>query len=79
LKKDLYWTAGDVVAKEAARMAIWTMLAEWVLLWLHESGNGWQTVKHHKQNHVPDDIDSLGTHQNYHTGPLEHNHIDNIK
>jgi hypothetical protein len=37
------------------------------------------TAKHHGQIHVPDGIDSLGTHQNYHTGPLEHNHIDNIK
>jgi hypothetical protein len=55
------------------------MLAELVLLWPRESGNGWQTAKHHEQNHVPDDIDSLGAHQNYHTGPSEHNHIDNIK
>jgi hypothetical protein len=75
--------AGDVVARtEAARMAIWTiLLAELVLLWPRESGNGWQTAKeHHEQIHVLDDIDSLlGAHQNYHTGPLEHNHIDNIK
>jgi hypothetical protein len=79
LKKDLYWKAGDVLAKEAAKMAIRTMLAELVLLWPRESGNGWQTAKHHEQIHVPDDIDSLGAHQNYHTGPSEHNHIDNIK
>jgi hypothetical protein len=60
-------------------MAIRTMLAELVLLWPRESGNGWQTAKHHKQIHVPDDIDSLGAHENYHTGLSEHNHIDNIK
>jgi hypothetical protein len=36
-------------------------------------------AKHHEQIHVPDDIDSLGAHQNYHTGSSEHNHIDNIK
>jgi hypothetical protein len=79
LKKDLFWVAGDVEAKESARTAIRTMLAELVLLWPRESGNGWQTAKHHEQIHVPDDIDSLGAHQNYHTGPSEHNHIDNIK
>jgi hypothetical protein len=60
-------------------MAIQTMLAELVLPWSCESHNGWQTAKHHKHIHVPDDIGSLGTHQKYHTGLLEHNHIDNIK
>jgi hypothetical protein len=79
LKKDFYWKAGDVQAKEAARTAIQTMLAQLVQLWPREQGQGWQTAKHHEQIHVPDDIDSLGAHQNYHTGPSEHHHIDNIK
>jgi hypothetical protein len=29
--------------------------------------------------HVPDYIDAYGAHRNYHTGPSEHNHIENIK
>jgi hypothetical protein len=79
LKKDFYWKAGDTIAKEAARTAIQTMLAQLVALWPRDRGQGWQTAKHHEQIHVPDDIDSLGAHQNYHTGSSEHNHIDNIK
>jgi hypothetical protein len=79
LKKDFYWKAGDAAAKEAARTAIQTMLAQLVDLWPRTRGQGWQTAKHHEQIHVPDDIDSLGAHQNYHTGSSEHNHIDNIK
>ena len=55
------------------------MLAELVNLWPRDTGQGWQTAKHHEQIHVPDDIASFGAHQNYHTGPSEHNHIDNIK
>ena len=79
LKKDFYWKAGDTIAKEAARTEIQTMLAQLVALWPRDRGQGWQTAKHHEQIHVPDDIDSLGAHQNYHTGSSEHNHIDNIK
>jgi hypothetical protein len=60
-------------------MATWTMFAELVLLWPHESSNGWQTGKHNKQIHVLDDIDSLGAQQNYHIGLSEHNYIDKIK
>jgi hypothetical protein len=79
LKKAFYWKAGDTIAKEAARTAIQTMLAQLVALWPRDRGQGGQTAKHHEQIHVPDDIDSLGAHQNYHTGSSEHNHIDNIK
>jgi hypothetical protein len=67
------------VAKEADRMAIQTMPAQLVDLWLHYCGQGKQSAKHHEQIHVLDDIDSLGAQHNYHTGLAEHNHIDNIK
>jgi hypothetical protein len=79
LKKEFYWKIGDTVAKEAARTAIQTMLSQLVELWPRERGQGWQTAKHHEQMHVPDDIDAYGAHRNYHTGPSEHNHIENIK
>jgi hypothetical protein len=79
LKKDFYWKAGDKKAKQAAKTAIQTMLSQLVQLWPRDRGNGWQTAKHHEQIHVPDDIDSLGAHQNIHTGPSEHNHIENVK
>jgi hypothetical protein len=37
-------------------------------------------AKHHEQIHVPpDDIEAYGAHCNYHIGPSEHNHIENIK
>jgi hypothetical protein len=79
LKKDFYWKAGDLMAKEAAKTAIQTMLAQLVDLWSRYRRQGWQTAKHHEQIHVPDDIDSLGAHQNYHSRSSDHNHIDNIK
>jgi hypothetical protein len=79
LKKEFYWKIGDTVAKEAAHTAIQTMLSQLVELWPCERGQGWQTAKHHEQMHVPDDIEAYGAHRNYHTGPSEHNHIENIK
>lgn len=79
LKKEYYWKVGDTNGKEAARLAIQKMLVQLVQLWPRERGQGWQTAKHHEQMHVPDDIEAYGAHRNYHTGPSEHNHIDNIK
>ena len=79
LKKEYYWKVGDTAGKEAARSAIQKMLVQLVQLWPRERGQGWQTAKHHEQMHVPDDIEAYGAHRNYHTGPSEHNHIDNIK
>ena len=79
VKEGFFWTPGDVVATEEAKTAICTMLAELQQLWPRDQGQGWQMSKHHEQLHVPDDINSLGAHQNYLTELSEHNHNNNIK
>jgi hypothetical protein len=79
VKNEFYWKIGDTVAKEAAHTTIQTMLSQLVELWPRARGQGWQTAKHHEQMHVPDAIDAYRAHWNYHTGPSEHNHIENIK
>ena len=33
----------------------------------------------HEQLHVADNIMLYGAHRNVHTGPQEHNHIENVK
>ena len=42
-------------------------------------GNGWDTCKFHEQLHVIENIMLFGAHVHVHTGPSEHNHIENAK
>ena len=35
--------------------------------------------KIHEQLHVAENIELYGAHRNVHTGPQEHNHIENVK
>ena len=42
-------------------------------------GNKWDIVKMHEQLHVAENIKFFGAHQNVHTGPQEHNQIENTK
>jgi hypothetical protein len=70
---------GDVLSREGARTAIWTMLRELQHLWPRSAGQGWEKAKNHEQLHVPDDIERNSAVQNYHTGPIEHNHIFHVK
>jgi hypothetical protein len=79
LKKDKYWKRGDKVAKQAARVAIQTMLYELINLWPRTTGQGWEKAKVHEQLHVPDDIERNGAPQGWHSGPTENNHIASVK
>ena len=42
-------------------------------------GNNWEIPKIYEQLHVPRNIHLYGAHSNIHTGPQEHNHIENTK
>ncbi|HEY9301929.1 MAG TPA: hypothetical protein VIQ31_37300 [Phormidium sp.] len=43
------------------------------------TGNNWDISKIHEQLHVADNIEKYGAHENVHTGPQEHNHIELTK
>ena len=42
-------------------------------------GCQWKIPKMHEQLHIADNIQLFGAHRNIHTGPQEHNHIENAK
>jgi hypothetical protein len=79
LKKETYLVHEDVMLREGAHSAIWTMLRDLQKLWPCQSGQGCEKPKNYEQLHVPDDIERNGAVQNYHTGPTEHNHIFHVK
>jgi hypothetical protein len=55
------------------------LLKEIITLIPRSTGNSWDIVKIHKQLHVVLNILLFGAHRNVHTGPQEHNHIQNTK
>jgi hypothetical protein len=79
LKQDTYWDCGDDKARDGARAAIDTMIQQMQNLFPRDDGLGWNLTKMHEQRHVPDDIHRMGAHYNVHSGPQEHNHIENGK
>ena len=79
LKRDTYWRRGDAATKAHVTLAIRTMVSKIIDLWPRGDGNGWHITKLHEQVHVADDIERWGRHKNVHSGPQEHNHIDNVK
>jgi hypothetical protein len=79
LKQDTYWECGDTTARDEARDAIDTMIRQLQTLFPRDDGLGWNLTKVHEQRHVPDDIHRHGAHYNVHSGPQEHNHIENGK
>lgn len=62
-----------------AQHAIETLLKEIILLIPRSTGNNWEIVKIHEKLHVLENIELFGAHRNAHTGPQEHNHIQNTK
>jgi len=44
-----------------------------------KTGCEWKIPKIHEQLHIAHNIHLFGAHQNIHTGPQEHNHIENTK
>ena len=79
LKKDTYWYIEDNEALLRAQDAIETLLKEITTLIPRKTGNNWDIVKIHEQLHVAENIVFFGAHRNVHTGPQEHNHIQNTK
>jgi len=55
------------------------LLKEIITLIPRSTGNNWDIVKIHEQLHVAENILLFGAHRNVHTGPQEHNHIQNTK
>ena len=79
LKKPYYWQCNDLKARKAAEKSIGSMLREIQNLWPRTAGCGWMILKFHNQLHVPFDIHEFGAHINFHSGPQENNHIENVK
>ena len=48
-------------------------------LFPRSTGSQWKIPKIHEQMHIAYNIHLYGSHQNIHTGPQEHNHIENTK
>ena len=48
-------------------------------LFPRKTGCEWKIPKIHEQLHIAHNIHLFGAHQNIHTGPQEHNHIENTK
>ena len=54
-------------------------MKEIITLLPRTTGQHWEIVKIHEQLHVILNILFYGAHRNVHTGPQEHNHIQNTK
>jgi len=79
LKKDEYWDCNDMKALECAKIAICKTVNQLVHLFPRSTGSQWNIPKLHEQLHIAHNIHLWGSHKNIHTGPQEHNHIDNAK
>ena len=76
MKRPTYWKRKDKKAKLRAREKIKTMMSKMNTLWPRTDGQGWDITKFHELLHIPDDLHRFGAHQNVHSGPQEHNHIE---
>ena len=76
LKKDTYWNSSNVSACAGATKSIKTMMQQLQSLWPRGKGLEWGLTKLHEQIHVPAHIHRHGNHQNVHSGPQEHSHVD---
>ena len=79
LKLDKFWKRDDEVTFVNVQKAIEKLLQSIVKFLPRTSGQKWKLSKIHEQLHVPENIKYYGAHQNVHTGPQEHNHIENTK
>ena len=79
LKKDEYWHINDFEALQTAKDAIWVLTSGLKTLIPHTTGQLWKIPKIHEQLHIAFYIQLFGAHRNMHTGPQEHNHIENTK
>ena len=79
LKKDKYWDCGDAKAMLEAEDAACKLMSQILKLWPREKGQGWEKPKFHETRHYAFNIHMFGKVLNWHSGPQEHNHIDNVK
>jgi hypothetical protein len=76
LKKDDHWNKNDVQEYQTVKDAIAQMLPNLVLCVPRTTSRGWHILKLHEQLNLAHTIILFGSHNNVHTGPAEHNHID---
>jgi hypothetical protein len=79
LKLDTYWKLTDTLAFYDVQKAIEKFLQLVINLVPRTTGNSWEVPKLHEQLHVAENILLFGAPRNVHTGPQEHNHIENTK
>ena len=79
LKLDKFWKRDDNVTFDNVQVAVEKLLQSIIKLMPRSSGQNWEIAKIHEQLHVAENIKYFGAHQNVHTGPQEHNHIENTK
>ena len=79
LKKDEFWDLNNLQATVTAKTSIYKLVDGLKKLFPRSTGNQWRIPKIHEQLHVAHNIYLYGAHQNIHTGPVEHNHIEMSK
>ena len=79
LKRFTFQKKNDIEALKATEMAIEKFLTENIQYMTRTQSNNSENGKIHKQLHLAENINCYGAHHNIHTGPQEHNHIDNTK
>ncbi len=79
LKKEEYWDCQDKDALHSAKEAITTTIDMLKRLFPRTEGSQWNIPKIHEQEYIAENIQLFGAHQNIHTSPQEHNHINNVK
>ena len=79
LKKPYFWRINDMNALFTAKVSIHQLIQRLKLLFPRAPGNQWRIPKIHEQLHIAYNIYLFGAHQNVHSGPAEHNHIEITK
>ena len=79
LKRKTYWKRNDVTTFYNVQKAIEKMLDLIIKMVPRTDRQSWELAKIHEQLHVAENIQLYGAHENVHTGPQEHNHIENTK
>lgn len=79
LKLEHYWERDDTTTLYDVQKAIETLIKQIIKFIPRTTGNHWAIAKIHEQLHIALNILFYGAHRNVHTGPQEHNHIENTK
>jgi hypothetical protein len=79
LKKDECWHINIFEALQTPKHAIWVLTSRLKTLFSCSIGQLWKIPKIHEQLHIAFYIQLFGAHRNMHTGPQEHNHLENTE